>query len=117
MSTAGSRQTAAGQFVDVSTSAMRPVASAELAAYGIGRALRGARVIDIGTGDGRLAFGAAAAGAVSVVGVDPDPAALAAARRRARTLGRGRTSFRLSPAQELALGRERFDIALLSWTL
>lgn len=117
MSTAGSRKTAAGRFVDVSTAALRPDAEMELAAYGITAALHGADVIDIGTGDGRLALGAVAAGAASVVGVDPDPTALAAGRRRARTLGRGRTSFRLSTAQEIALPRERFDIALLSWTL
>lgn len=113
----GPRKTAAGRFVDVSTAALRPDAALELAAYGITAALRGADVLDIGTGDGRLAFGAAAAGARSVTGVDPDPAALTAARRRARTLGRRRTSFRLSAAQELALPDERFDIAFLSWTL
>lgn len=109
--------TAAGRFVNVSTAALRPAAATELEAYGIGAALRGADVLDIGTGDGRLAFGAVAFGAASVTGVDPDPSALVAARRRARTLGRRRTTFRISTAQDLALSRERFDIAILSWTL
>jgi predicted RNA methylase len=108
---------AAGQFVDVSMSALRPQAAVELAAYGIVAALRGADVLDIGTGDGRLALGAAAAGAASVTGVDPDPDALRAARRRARSIGARRVSFRLSAAQDLALASERFDIAVLSWTL
>jgi predicted RNA methylase len=109
--------TAAGQFVDVSTAAMRPRAAIELSAYGIAVALRGADVLDIGTGDGRLAFGAAAAGAASVTGIDPDPAAVRAARRQARALGRQRTAFRLGSAQELHLAGERFDLAILSWTL
>ena len=109
--------TAAGQFVDVSTAAMRPRPAVELTAYGIAAALRGADVLDIGTGDGRLAFGAAAAGAASVTGLDPDPAAVRAARRQARTLGRRRTTFRLGSAQELDFPDERFDLATLSWTL
>ena len=109
--------TAAGQFVDVSTAAMRPRPAIELTAYGIAAALRGADVLDIGTGDGRLAFGAAAAGAASVTGLDPDPAAVRAARRQARALGRGRTTFRIGSAQELDFPDERFDLATLSWTL
>src|SRR5258708_34480829 len=99
MSTGGSRKTDAGRFVDVSAAALRRDASIELAAYGMTRKLRGADVLDIGTGDGRLAFGAAAAGAASVTGVDPDPSAIRAARGRARKLGQRRTSFRLSTAQ------------------
>ena len=109
--------TAAGQFVDVSTAAMRPKAAIELTAYGIAAALRGADVLDIGTGDGRLAFGAAAAGAASVTGLDPDPAAVRATRRQARALGRRRTTFRIGSAQALDFPGERFDLATLSWTL
>jgi putative methylase len=48
--------------------------------------LRG-RVIDLGTGTGRLAVGAALMGADQVVGVDVDPGALELARRNAETAG------------------------------
>ena len=42
--------------------------------------LRGRSVIDLGTGTGRLAIGAALLGAREVVGIDIDPAALGVAR-------------------------------------
>jgi putative methylase len=45
------------------------------------------RVIDLGTGTGRLAIGAALMGADKVVGVDVDPAALVLAPRNAQTAG------------------------------
>ncbi len=48
--------------------------------------LRGARVLDAGCGDGKLACAAASLGA-EVTGVDPDPTMLAAARSRANTVG------------------------------
>jgi predicted RNA methylase len=106
-----------GTFVDLASAARRPYPRVELAAYGIANALRGAAVLDIGTGDGRLALGAAAAGARSVVGIDPDPAAVEAARGRARSLRGVDVSFRAGAAQALPVPNERFDIALLSWTL
>lgn len=113
----GRGRASVGQFLDVSTAARRPPAEAELAAYGILKQLRDANVLDIGTGDGRLAFGVAAAGARRAVGVDPDPVALRAARRTARGLGAANVSFRLAAAQDLPFRAERFDIAVLSWTL
>jgi len=44
------------------------------------------RVLDLGTGTGVLALGAALAGAPDVVGIDRDPAALATARENAARL-------------------------------
>lgn len=110
-------QAPVGRFVDVSIAALRPLAADELAAYGIVDRLRGASVLDIGTGDGRLAFGATAAGARRVVGIDPDAVALRAARRRARALGVANLSFRVGAAQDLRAAAESFDVAIFSWTL
>ena len=106
-----------GRFHDVASATIRPVPSVELEAYGIFDGLRGASVLDIGTGDGRLAFGAADAGARLVIGIEPDPAALRAARARVRRRGSRNVEFRLGSAQDLPVPRERFDVALLSWTL
>jgi predicted RNA methylase len=47
----------------------------------------GGRVIDLGTGTGRLAIGAALMGAWSVLGVDVDEHALALAKKNAETAG------------------------------
>lgn len=45
--------------------------------------VRGARVLDLGTGSGVAAIAAARAGAASVCGIDPDPMAVAAVRLNA----------------------------------
>ena len=50
--------------------------------------LRG-RIIDLGTGTGRLAIGAALMGSGQVVGVDVDPKVLKMARENSRTAGVG----------------------------
>lgn len=111
------RSGACGRIVDPASSAKRPPAAVELREYGLGSRLRGARVLDLGTGDGRLAIGAALAGAREVIGADPDPNALRVARRNARAQDVGAVSFRVAAAQELPFRDERFDLVLLSWVL
>lgn len=94
----------------------RPAASRELRVTGVDRLARGARVLEIGTGDGRLAFGYGAR-ARSVLAIDPDGDAIARARARAETLGWSHVRFEPIAADQLAVGRERFDLALLAWSL
>ena len=103
------RQTAAA-------SALRPRPDVELAAYGGARLFRGKRVLDIGTGDGRLAFGIAR-WAENVAGVDADPQQVSAARRNARRVRPSNVSFRVAPAQELPFRDGSFDVVVLSWSL
>ncbi len=70
--------------------------------------LKGARVLDVGCGDGVLACAAAARGAV-VTGVDPDPAMLAAARARAEHDGT-HVDFVEGRIERLAFADATFDV-------
>lgn len=96
----------------------RPDPARELRLLGLDRLARGARVLEVGTGEGRLALGYATA-ARSVLAIDPDPASIDRARERAGRLGLDPRRVRFLPlaAQELDVGRERFDLAVLAWSL
>lgn len=102
--------------VTPSVTTRRPTAARELRLLGIDRLARGARVLEVGTGEGRLAFGYAAA-ARSVLAIDPDAGAIERAKARAARLGLDRVHFAAVSAQELDVRRERFDLAVLAWSL
>lgn len=105
-----------GRYLPTATAGMRPRADVELRAYGGAALFRGRRVLDIGTGDGRLALGAAR-WAREVVGLDPDPTAVAAAKRNARRMKVRNVTFVAGPAQELPFPDGSFDVVILSWAL
>jgi 2-polyprenyl-3-methyl-5-hydroxy-6-metoxy-1,4-benzoquinol methylase len=75
--------------------------------------LNGARVLDVGCGDGRLT-GFAAARAASVYAFDRDAERVATARRTAKV---GRVRFGVHGAEALDVERESFDVALCGWSL
>jgi 2-polyprenyl-3-methyl-5-hydroxy-6-metoxy-1,4-benzoquinol methylase len=95
---------------------VRPADDIELRRLRADRYFRGKDVLDIGTGNGRLAW-LIAPMARSVVGLDPDPEGIREARREARRRGIGNVRFAVSTGQDLHAGRERFDTALFSWSL
>jgi ubiquinone/menaquinone biosynthesis C-methylase UbiE len=97
-------------------SAVRPSDDVELRRLRADRLFRDKDVLDIGTGNGRLSWLIAPL-ARSVVGVDPDDDAVREARREARARGVRNVEFMVGPAQDLGVGRERFDTALFSWSL
>lgn len=93
-----------------------PASGREIDEFGGARRFRGKDVLDIGTGNGRLAFDAARH-ARHVLGVDPSADAVAAARERADREGIRNIEFRVGDARDLDVGRERFDLAIFSWSL
>lgn len=106
------RDTPAGRVVIVTR---HPRAGREIRAFGPAR-FRGKLVLDVGTGNGRLAFDAARY-ARRVIGIDPSPESLAAARDEARRRGVRNVEFRVGDARDLGVGKERFDLVLFSWSL
>ena len=105
-----------GRYLPTTVAGMRPRPDIEIATYGGPRVFRGKRVLDIGTGDGRLALGAAP-WARLVVGLDPDPTAIRGARANARRMGASNARFRVAAAQRLPFPDGSFDVVLLSWAL
>jgi ubiquinone/menaquinone biosynthesis C-methylase UbiE len=78
--------------------------------------LRGARVLEVGCGDGRLT-GFTAARAASVYAFDPDGEKVEAARAALSSDEARRVRFGVHGAEALDVERERFDIALCGWSL
>ena len=97
-------------------STVRPADDIELRRLRADRFFRGMDVLDIGTGTGRLAWIIAPI-ARSVLGLDPDREGIPEARREARLRGLRNVRFEISTAQDLGVGRKRFDTALFSWSL
>jgi ubiquinone/menaquinone biosynthesis C-methylase UbiE len=79
-------------------------------------AFAGARVLEIGSGDGRLAFRYANASAF-VVGIEQDAQALASAIAGCPPGLRRRLRFARANAAALPFREETFDIAVLAWSL
>jgi len=78
--------------------------------------LSGARVIEVGCGDGRLTLGIAEQ-AASVLAFDPDGPAISRARAALPERLGGRVMYRAASAIDVELAPASFDIAVFSWAL
>jgi ubiquinone/menaquinone biosynthesis C-methylase UbiE len=88
----------------------------ELAALRSTGILDGARVLEVGCGDGRLTLGYAPL-TRSVLGIDPDAEAIAKARETLPDELAGRVRFETGSAMELSQPPGSFDVCLLSHSL
>ena len=77
---------------------------------------KGKRVLEIGSGDGRLTREYARL-ATHVVAIEPDREGVLVARREFAAEGITNVSFRVGAAERKRLGGAAFDIALFSWSL
>ena len=78
--------------------------------------LRGAHVLEMGCGEGRLTEGIAEE-AASVLAFDPDAEAVARARVELRSGLTERVSFRVASAEQLEIEPSSFDLVVFSWSL
>ncbi len=78
--------------------------------------LEGRRILELGSGDGRLTreLGRLAS---SVVAVEPDRALLRTAQRAAASEGIANVSFRGGFAERVRVAGAPFDVAFFSWSL
>ena len=78
--------------------------------------LTGARVLEVGCGDGRLTWRYAAA-ARRVAGIDPDAQELSIAFRECPAQMRSTVIMARAQAEALPFPHESFDLAVLAWSL
>ncbi|OGO50103.1 MAG: hypothetical protein A2Z30_06060 [Chloroflexi bacterium RBG_16_64_43] len=78
--------------------------------------LSGARVLEVGCGEGRLTW-RYAYGTRSTVAIDPDLEPLSTARDACPAEWRTRLHFVQADAEHLPLRRSLFDRAILAWSL
>jgi protein-L-isoaspartate O-methyltransferase len=78
--------------------------------------LRGRRILEIGSGDGRLTREFAHL-ANTVVAIEPDAEAVMEARRLTAEAGITNVSFRVGEAERMRVGSAPFDLVLFSWAL
>jgi ubiquinone/menaquinone biosynthesis C-methylase UbiE len=78
--------------------------------------LQGLRIVEIGSGDGRLTFEVGQA-AASVFAFDSDADAIRKAKAETPKALRRRLRFEVADAAQLELPKGEFDLALFSWSL
>ncbi|MGH2452625.1 MAG: class I SAM-dependent methyltransferase [bacterium] len=78
--------------------------------------LTGARILEIGCGDGRLTRRIAGV-ARAVEAIDPDAEAIARARRLLPARHKEKVRFRVGSGERLPFGGGSFPVAICAWSL
>jgi ubiquinone/menaquinone biosynthesis C-methylase UbiE len=78
--------------------------------------LRGADVVEMGCGDGRMTWRYAGR-TRSVLGIDPSADAIGQARAATPQRLKSKVTFQVGDAARVQLPEEAFDIGILSWSL
>ncbi len=78
---------------------------------------RGARILEIGSGEGRLTLRLASLGPGRIDAFDPDPARVRSARRALPARYRDLIHYSLGQAERIKHREGVFDIAIFSWAL
>jgi ubiquinone/menaquinone biosynthesis C-methylase UbiE len=76
----------------------------------------GCRVLEMGSGDGRLTLGIAT-DAAKVLAFDPDSEAVGRARRFLPSKLAEQVEYRVASAKEIEIERHSFDLVVFSWSL
>jgi len=77
---------------------------------------RGRRVLEVGSGEGRLTWGFAPL-AASVLAFDPDAEYIEAARAECPGELREKIRFEVASADEIEVARQSVDLVFFSWSL
>jgi ubiquinone/menaquinone biosynthesis C-methylase UbiE len=93
-----------------------PEGNEPAALFDFAESFTGKRVLEIGCGDGRLTW-LYAESAAHVVGIDPDAEDVACAIANCPPYLRERIEFRVGTVQGFDPPAEKFDLALLAWSL
>lgn len=77
---------------------------------------RGRRVLEVGSGEGRLTWGIAQL-AASVLAFDPDAKYVETARAECPDDLRNKVRFEVASADEIEVARQSVDLVFFSWSL
>ncbi|HXF98045.1 MAG TPA: class I SAM-dependent methyltransferase [Gaiellaceae bacterium] len=77
---------------------------------------RGRRVLEVGSGEGRLTWGVAPV-AASVLAFDPSEEAIAKARAECPDELRAKVQFEVARAEEIEVPPQSVDLLFFSWSL
>jgi len=78
---------------------------------------RGKRVLEVGSGDGRLTLRLAKFNPAKIIALDPDPKSIRTARKNLPQKYKNRIEYRVGNAEHVKQKANQFDSVVFSWVL